>query len=288
MNRPATKIPPQLVGHGLGGRIPPCRRFLKTFQADRLQISWNATIESARAGRLVLNNLLEQHADASAKRRVSRKQFEEDDAKRVHVRTAIRIVAGARGLLRRHVGRSADDLALDRHCDLARVSFGQSEIHHVRLPVRRDNHVRRLEISVNHALFVRVVQRFGDFDAESRRFVVRRLALKQPLVQGEPLDEVTDNVQRLGFDSHFVDADDVRVPQRSRRSRFTQEFLPVLRIQAASSREFDGSLAIQFGVPGTPYRAECALPERFNQLETAGLFVAKSDVLPHMCRREPD
>ena len=71
----------------------------------------------------------------------------------------------AEGLLGRHVGRRAEDLAFERHGLIARLAFGQSEIHDVRLPGGVHHDVVWLQVAMDHASVMGVVERGGDFGA---------------------------------------------------------------------------------------------------------------------------
>ena len=85
-------------------------------------------------------------------------------------------------LLGRHVGRGAQDHAglvarivsvgecADRRPPASLDQrLGQAEIQHLHAPVGRDLDVRRLEIAMDDALFVRVLQRLGDLPRDRQR-----------------------------------------------------------------------------------------------------------------------
>ncbi len=61
----------QLVAQFRRRLVTPSRPFLKTLQADRLQISRDRGVQSPRALRLVLDHLSKQHPSGAAKRSVA-------------------------------------------------------------------------------------------------------------------------------------------------------------------------------------------------------------------------
>ena len=96
----------------------------------------------------------------------------EHHAQRVHVRTQID-VRGPDGLLRRHVRHRAQQFAhRGKHLDgrLLRVGLldrlGQAEVENARLALRIDEHVGRLQIAVDHAALMCVVDRAADSDEQ--------------------------------------------------------------------------------------------------------------------------
>ena len=73
----------------------------------------------------------------------------------------------AAGLLGRHVGRRAQNLPFDGHRDLARLALRQAEVHDVRLAAAVDHDVAGLQVAMDHALLVGVVQGLGDAAQQS-------------------------------------------------------------------------------------------------------------------------
>ena len=140
--------PPRLLGHRL--------------EADRLQVARDVVVERRGRPRLVVQHLVQQHPRRAAERQLAGQQLVEDHAEAVDVGAAVDLVRLAAGLLGAHVGGRAQHLALERHRDLARVALGQAEVHDVRAARRRRHDVRRLDVAMDHALLVGVVQGVGD------------------------------------------------------------------------------------------------------------------------------
>ncbi len=120
-------------------------------------------LRSAAPARRRRRVLRQQPGDPFAHRTLERQppgqQFIEDHAEAVEVRLRPDLVHPTHGLLRRHVGGRAHDLA--GQCGPHVVAAGQAEVHDDRLAASRDEDVGRLQIAVNDALGVGLVQREG-------------------------------------------------------------------------------------------------------------------------------
>ena len=110
--------------------------FSKHFRQIVSRSRGTLAVESPRTRRLVVDHLMDQHPGIAAKRQFAGEQFKQDHPQRIHVAARIRIVGRALGLLGRHVGGRAQDLAVHRHRDLAGLALGQAEVHDVRLASR--------------------------------------------------------------------------------------------------------------------------------------------------------
>ena len=214
------------------------------------------TVQLSRSGRVVLHHLLQEHPDIAAKRLLAGQHFEEERAQRVDVAPTVRVMTGSLGLLRRHVGGRSDDLAVERHRYLARLAFRQTEIHQMRFPRRVDHDVTRLQIAMDDACFVRVVQRLGDLHTQEGRFVRAQTRFREHFIKRLSLDEIANNIRSLVVRSHFSHVDDVRMPKLGRRTRLLQESFRVFAANTCQTGNFDRDDAIQTGVSCLPYRPE--------------------------------
>jgi hypothetical protein len=120
---------------------------------------------------------------------------------------------GRRGLLRAHVGRGPDRKPdpgerraageADRPCD--------AEIRHHRMTVR-DEDVLRLDVSMNHAAPVGVVERVGDFPGDRHRLGGREPRLgHQPVAQALAFHERHHGVEQVPRLARIEQRHDVRV-----------------------------------------------------------------------------
>ena len=136
-------------------------------------------------------------------------QLVQHHARRVHV--AGRAHAAAGGLLRRHVGDSADDVAVLRQ----RVGVheaGDAEVHDLDVAGVAQHHVLRLDVAVDDALAVGERQGVEQLRADGRHVVVAQAAV-QP-VERLALDELPHQHLTRAVAEPVVQGDDVGVRER--------------------------------------------------------------------------
>ena len=165
--REARLVPPQRLGHlaGLLGALG--RVLLEAAQDDVLELL--PDLGAQRAGRLrdLVDDAVEDRLQFAREGRIADEAFVEDGAERVDVRPR---VEGARGdLLGGEVGHRADQRAGLRQARLG-VRAGEAEVHDAHADggtfLPRDHDVGRLDVPVDDAARVAVVEGVGDLDAD--------------------------------------------------------------------------------------------------------------------------
>ena len=200
-------------------------------------------------------------------------EFVERHAEREDVRARVDAILLALGLLRRHVVRRAGDLSSDgerRQTLLPR----QTEVGQHRAPVRAHEHVRRLDVPVDHAVLVGVVESVRNLrdDTDHRLDVLpaETGALRDQLVERLTLDVLHREVlgRTLGPDREHVD--DARVLEPARRGRLLAK--PRERPRATGhivEQDLEGHASIEGCLPGLVHHAHATAADLALQMEVA-------------------
>ena len=150
-------------------------------------------------------------------------------------------------LLGAHVRRRAHDAAIGRHGHLAGFAFGEAEVHQVGLARGVDQDVGRLEVAMNDAMRVSVLQSIRDVRHDFRRPASIESAGFEAFFKRLPFDEFRHKVaNRLIGLPDFVKRDDARMFQLGNAAGFSLEAICLLDVrQSAGALDFDGHGAIE-------------------------------------------
>ena len=259
----------ELAGQFAGRGVSPVGFLFQALQADRLQVAGYAGVELAWAGRLVLDHLHQQHPQVAAERQLAAEHLEEHHPQRVHVRAPIGRVAFALGLFGRHVGRRSQDIAGHRQRGLARLALGQAEVHDVRLVAGVEHDVARLQIAVDDAVLVGVMERVGHSGTQLGRLVIGEFSAGQPVLKRQSLDQVGDDIDDVAFKPHLVHADDVGVFKLGGGTCLAEKLLGLLAVKLSLAGDLHRHGPIEPGVSGLPHGAEPAGAQSLDQVEMA-------------------
>ncbi len=156
----------------------------------------------------------------------------------------------------------------------------------------RHEHVLRLDVAVDHAARVRVLECARQRKADLEHLLVGERLLRDQLRERVALDQLGDQVEGAVVCARLVQRDDRRVREARRRERLAGRALTVaVRPQPNA---LDGHLAVQQLVVGAPDDAEAAAAELLEQsvaaeheLLLAGLPAGLRDPAPSRLRRGP-
>ena len=143
--------------------VPPRRLLLQALQADRLQVARNRCVEPPRRHRLVADDLDHRvHRRGRLERRPAGDQGIEGRPQGIHVGRRTDLAPLAPGLLRRHVAGRPHDLARAGQPAVALHLLGQAEVGDARVAVLVEQDVGRLQVAVDDAVLVGILDRLGD------------------------------------------------------------------------------------------------------------------------------
>src|SRR5262249_412938 len=125
--RPTLKVVAQLAG-----RLVALARLLRhRRQADRLQVAWDLWVELAGRFRFVVQYVVEQHPSVAFERQLAGQDLVKDHTQAIHIAAAVDFMTFAARLLGAHVGRRAENLALNRQRGFAALALGEAEVHNL-------------------------------------------------------------------------------------------------------------------------------------------------------------
>jgi hypothetical protein len=261
----------QVVGQVLRRGVPVRGALRQGLEADALQLPRQGVVDLPRRPRLGGGDQLQQFVPGvGPERRPPGEQLVEDDAEAVDVGTAVHAVALAAGLLRAHVGWRAGIAGA-----LAHVLFpqGQAEVGHVRPAGRVQQDVAGLDVAVDDALAVGVVQRLGDRGCQFRGHGRRGPVVADQPGEGAALDEPGhDEAGIFGGAAGVVDGDDVRVVEPGGGAGLGEVDVGVLgAADQPAVRHLDGHAALELVVVGQVDAAEPAFTQQPLDAITADL-----------------
>jgi len=189
-----------------------------------------------------------------------------------------RVLIGGRGqplappLLRGHVAPRADDRSRPRQAARGVQQLGDAEVHHEGIAVIVEHHVRRLDVAVDHALVVGVVQRTPHLAQQTGDFAQRWQelagagalchALGQRAAGQQPHNQVADVLLRAIVE----DGDDVGMFERGGSLRLTGEALDVAGLLGQSSgHHLDGDVPLEAALIGAIDGPHAAHAQQFAQ-----------------------
>ena len=188
-------------------------------------------------------------------------------AERPHVRASVHRLAAR--LLRRHVGRRAEDDAGNRpgvresrrlrhhraedrpSRDSLAQRLGEAEVEHLHLAAGRELDVRGLQVAMDDALVVGFLEGFGDLRGDLECLVEGNRAACEPLLEVFALHQFERDEELPGRFFQPVDGGDVRVVQRGEQLGLAPESSEALGVLGHFGRQhFDRDIAPQRRVGG--------------------------------------
>ncbi len=156
------------------------------------------------------------------KRLLAGQYFVGNDGERELIRASIHSVP--LHLLRRHVVRSAHHDSALRH--LLRKNFGNAEVGDFGEGAFVDQDIGGLDIAVNDAFFVGVVEREGDL-AQNGKHALGKQGLRavQDLFKRRTIDELHEDIGQAVLFGNIVDGDDIGMGEDAGRLGLAEQAL---------------------------------------------------------------
>ena len=223
----------QVLRQGLRRGIPIRGVLLQAFQADRLQVGGDARLEPSRRRRVTLEDQDQRlHHRGGAEGRPADQELVQDGPEAVDVGRRPDLLAMPPGLLGGHVAGRPQDRPRLRQAAVLPDAPGQAEVGHVRLPLGIEQDIGRLQVAVQVAVPVRVVDRACHGRQEPRgREGIPDQAGDVPR-EAPAIDPLHGEVEAAPA-VDLVDRHDVRVVEVGRRLGLEEEPL-LLRPREAS------------------------------------------------------
>ncbi len=266
---------PQRLGDRAGRGIAFLRVLLEAGATDPLQPRWHVAAQRSGAGhRLGRDDRGQDRGERiSPDRWLAGQQGVQQAAQRVDVGAGRDRPASPVGLLGCHVVRRAQDL-VGRRLGMIGVDgvkdLGQAEVRHVRPALGVEQHVGRLQVPVDHAAGMGVLDRPSHHRHQRCDAVERDGPLSEQGGECRPvLDQVHDQeVSAVGHPADAVHADNVRVPQPRQRPRLGEEPPhPRRRIERLIPDQLERHSLAQALLDRLVHLAHPARAERAHQLE---------------------
>ena len=206
----------------------------------------------------------DRHRRVAVKRRTPRQHFIHHNAQRVQIGACIDVCALR--LLRRDIMHRPQRLTRERI--LRGRDLRDAEIGDLHAAVLEDHDVVGLNVAVDDAAAVRVLQRLGDLRGKMQRLAPTQLPLLlHILLERDALDELHDDVVDVVRVRHIVNAHDIRVRQHRHRLRLRVEAAAeLLVLKQLFLQDLDGNEAVEAVASRLVYHRHAARADQLQDL----------------------
>ncbi|MEZ6197069.1 MAG: hypothetical protein R3F20_15280 [Planctomycetota bacterium] len=272
------EVAPQVVGEGGGGRVAAFGLLLERAPGDRLQVAAEARIDRSEPAGFAVSDRLDGRVEIGSLQRVgqgSREEGVEEETQRVDVAPRVDPVGIAQGLLGTHPGDRADEPpgtgGEARRAQLRIGDAGHAEVEDARAPLLVDEDVGGLQVAVDDALLVRVLDAVRELGRERDPAAEIRPRLVRPVEQRSARDELHrdpgDGTRPGLMDARAEHAREARVVQRPENPRLELEAPDDLLAREAVAQDLQGDVAPGRMLPRAKDRAHPAPTEQSPDLE---------------------
>ena len=231
-DRLAMQHPAQVVGEGRHRLVATVGLLAQCAGEHGLQIAAQSSIHVAERHRVLVAHPAQRAGDGVTRHvdgQTRGEQLVADDREAVDVAAHVDRRSVPRRLLRAHVGRCAEQHARQGAGRLGAVveQPRDAEVEHACATVRVDHHIARLQVAVDHATLVRVIDRGGDLGDHAQLLVERGLHAIRPVPQDLAAHQFHGEIRRIALvdpiDLRREDLGDAGVLQTSECLRLHRE-----------------------------------------------------------------
>src|SRR5205085_865606 len=174
-------------------------------------------------------------------------------------------------LFGRGIGGSAKELSFKRHRRQVQLTLGQAEVHEVRPAVRIEQDVGRLDVTMNDAVPVSVLQSVGNAGNQFRNVTKSETSGLQARGQRLSLDKLLDEIEQpLGRLPCFVQRDQARMLELGGAAGLADKAIDFLTTRKpASPEQLDRHDPSEICIARPKHLPEGAKSQLFEQLEFA-------------------
>ena len=263
----------EIIGEFARGSVAGSGFLPEAFEGDDFQVPGDFRIEEARGGRRDFNHLPKSFEEGiGAEGRAAGERFVKNGPERIDIAGNGELAGFAAGLFGRHVAGGADDRTGDGEIGFEVELTREAEVGDAWFALFIDEDVGGLEIAMEDALLMGVVNGLGNFPDERGSLREGKGACAEGISETFAFDEFHGEEVVAVFPADFVNGNDVGMAEARDGLGLNFEAADfLLGSERASEDDFEGNDAVEAFLAGLVNDAHAALADDFEDF-VAGEF----------------